>query len=138
MAEKPKRGRRKLTEEEKAANRIKRTSAKRKERQEARKKEKELKKKLQQELQIIKREPVRAIVLQKKRLYLEEFFNTINVGNDPLLQIKKNIIQLLAGPLLYFVLKEDWIVMTQITYFVTPKTLVKITTKAGEFLPIKL
>ena len=96
MAEKPKRGRRKLTEEEKAANRIKRTSAKRKERQEARKKEKELKKKLQQELQIIKREPVRAIVLQKKRLYLEEFFNTINVRNDPLNQIKKNIIQLLS------------------------------------------
>lgn len=26
--------------------------------------------------------------------------------------------------------------MTQIVYFVTPKTLVKITTKAGEFLPM--
>jgi hypothetical protein len=32
----------------------------------------------------------------KKRLDLEEFFNTINVGNDPLIQIKKNIIQLLS------------------------------------------
>ena len=33
---------------------------------------------------------------QKKRLDLEEFFNTINVRNDPLNQIKKNIIQLLS------------------------------------------
>ena len=33
---------------------------------------------------------------QKKRLYLEEFFNTINVRNDPLIQIKKNLIQLLS------------------------------------------
>ena len=33
---------------------------------------------------------------QKKRLDLEEFFNTINVRNDPLIQIKKNIIQLLS------------------------------------------
>jgi len=33
---------------------------------------------------------------QKKRLYLEEFFNTINVRNDPLIRIKKNLIQLLS------------------------------------------
>lgn len=33
---------------------------------------------------------------QEKRLYLEEFFNTINVRNDLLNQIKKNIIQLLS------------------------------------------
>jgi hypothetical protein len=37
-----------------------------------------------------------AVSDQKKRLYLEEFFNTINVRNDPLNQIKKNIIQLLS------------------------------------------
>lgn len=37
-----------------------------------------------------------AVSDQKKRLDLEEFFNTINVGNDPLIQIKKNIIQLLS------------------------------------------
>ena len=30
-----------------------------------------------------------------KRLDLEEFFNTINVRNDTLIQIKKNLIQLL-------------------------------------------
>ena len=33
---------------------------------------------------------------QKKRLDLEEFFNTINVRNDRLIQIKKTIIQLLS------------------------------------------
>ena len=37
-----------------------------------------------------------AVSDQKKRLDLEEFFNTINVGNNPLIQIKKNIIQLLS------------------------------------------
>jgi len=37
-----------------------------------------------------------AVSDQKKRLYLEEFFNTINVRNDPLIQIKKNLIQLLS------------------------------------------
>lgn len=37
-----------------------------------------------------------AVSEQKKRLDLEEFFNTINVRNDPLNQIKKNIIQLLS------------------------------------------
>ena len=37
-----------------------------------------------------------AVSDQKKRLDLEEFFNTINVRNDPLIQIKKNIIQLLS------------------------------------------
>ena len=37
-----------------------------------------------------------AVSDQKKRLDLEEFFNTINVGNDRLIQIKKNIIQLLS------------------------------------------
>ena len=37
-----------------------------------------------------------AVSDQKKRLGLEEFFNTINVRNDPLIQIKKNIIQLLS------------------------------------------
>lgn len=31
----------------------------------------------------------------KKRLYLEDFFNTISVRNDPLIKIKKNLIQLL-------------------------------------------
>lgn len=36
-----------------------------------------------------------AVSDQKKRLSLEEFFNTINVRNDSLNQIKKNIIQLL-------------------------------------------
>lgn len=36
-----------------------------------------------------------AVSDQKKRFYLEEFFNTINVRNDPLIQIKKNLIQLL-------------------------------------------
>ena len=33
---------------------------------------------------------------QEKRLDFQEFFNTINVRNDPLIQIKKNIIQLLS------------------------------------------
>ena len=37
-----------------------------------------------------------AVSDQKKRLYLEEFFNRINVRNDPLNQIKKNLIQLLS------------------------------------------
>jgi len=37
-----------------------------------------------------------AVSDQKKILYLEEFFNTINVRNDPLIQIKKNLIQLLS------------------------------------------
>ncbi len=37
-----------------------------------------------------------AVSDQKKRLYLEEFFNTINVRNDPLVRIKKNLIQLLS------------------------------------------
>lgn len=37
-----------------------------------------------------------AVSGRKKRLYLEKFFNTINVRNDPLIQIKKNIIQLLS------------------------------------------
>jgi hypothetical protein len=37
-----------------------------------------------------------AVSDQKKRLDLEEFFNTINVRNDPLIQIKKNLIQLLS------------------------------------------
>jgi hypothetical protein len=32
-----------------------------------------------------------------KRLDLEEFFNTINVRNAGLIQIKKNLIQLLSG-----------------------------------------
>ena len=36
-----------------------------------------------------------AVSDQKKRLDLEEFFNTINVRNDPLVKIKKNLIQLL-------------------------------------------
>ena len=36
-----------------------------------------------------------AVSDQTKRLDLEEFFNTINVRNNPLIQIKKNIIQLL-------------------------------------------
>ena len=33
---------------------------------------------------------------QKKRLDIEEFFNTINVVNDPLIQIKKNLVRLLS------------------------------------------
>jgi hypothetical protein len=37
-----------------------------------------------------------AVSGQKKRLYLEEFFNSINVRNNPLIKIKKNIIQLLS------------------------------------------
>jgi hypothetical protein len=37
-----------------------------------------------------------AVSAQKKRLYLEEFFNTINVRNAALIQIKKNLIQLLS------------------------------------------
>ena len=37
-----------------------------------------------------------AVSNQKKRLYLEGFFNTINVRNDPLVKIKKNLIQLLS------------------------------------------
>jgi hypothetical protein len=37
-----------------------------------------------------------AVSDQKKRLNLEEFFNAINVRNDPLIQIKKNLIQLLS------------------------------------------
>lgn len=36
-----------------------------------------------------------AVSDQKKRLNIEEFFNTINVRNDPLIQIKKNLIRLL-------------------------------------------
>ena len=36
-----------------------------------------------------------AVSYQKKRLYLEEFFNTINVRNDPRIKIKKNLIQLI-------------------------------------------
>jgi hypothetical protein len=36
-----------------------------------------------------------AVSNQKKILDLEEFFNTINVRNDPLIQIKKNLIRLL-------------------------------------------
>ena len=37
-----------------------------------------------------------AVSEQKKILHLEEFFNTINVGNNPLIQIKKNLIELLS------------------------------------------
>ena len=37
-----------------------------------------------------------AVSDQKKKLSLEEFFNTVNVRNDPLIQIKKNLIQLLS------------------------------------------
>jgi hypothetical protein len=37
-----------------------------------------------------------AVSDQKKRVDLEEFFNTINVRNDPLIQIKKNLIRLLS------------------------------------------
>ena len=37
-----------------------------------------------------------AVSNQTKRLDLEEFFNTINVRNDPLIQIKKNLIRLLS------------------------------------------
>jgi len=36
-----------------------------------------------------------AVRNQKKISDLEEFFNTINVRNDPLIKIKKNLIQLL-------------------------------------------
>ena len=36
-----------------------------------------------------------AVRNQKKTLDLEEFFNTINVRNDPLIIIKKNLIRLL-------------------------------------------
>ena len=36
-----------------------------------------------------------AVRNQKKTLDLEEFFNTINVRNDPLIKIKKNLIRLL-------------------------------------------
>ena len=36
-----------------------------------------------------------AVSDQKKRLDLEEFFNPINVRNTDLVQIKKNLIQLL-------------------------------------------
>ena len=37
-----------------------------------------------------------AVSDQKKRLDIEESFNTINVRNDPLLQINKNLIWLLS------------------------------------------
>lgn len=37
-----------------------------------------------------------AISDQKKRLNLKKFFNKINVRNDPLIKIKKNIIRLLS------------------------------------------
>lgn len=37
-----------------------------------------------------------AVSDRKKRLYLEKFFNTINVRNDALIQIKKNITELLS------------------------------------------
>ena len=37
-----------------------------------------------------------AVSSKNKRIDLEEFFNTINVRNDPLIQIKKNLIQLLS------------------------------------------
>lgn len=37
-----------------------------------------------------------AVSGEKKRINLEEFFNTINVRNDPLIQIKKNLIRLLS------------------------------------------
>ena len=37
-----------------------------------------------------------AVSDQKKKLSLEEFFNTVNVRNDPLIQIKKNLIKLLS------------------------------------------
>jgi len=36
-----------------------------------------------------------AVSDQKKRVGLEELFNTISVRNDPLIQIKKNLIRLL-------------------------------------------
>ena len=36
-----------------------------------------------------------AVCDQKKRLDLKGFFNRINVRNDPLIQIKKNLIRLL-------------------------------------------
>ena len=37
-----------------------------------------------------------AVSDRKKILYLEKFFNTINVRNDALIQIQKNITQLLS------------------------------------------
>ena len=37
-----------------------------------------------------------AVSDQKKTLDIEEFFTTINVRNDPLIQIKKNLIRLLS------------------------------------------
>jgi|TARA_B110000483_G_C17910257_1_gene432825 hypothetical protein len=37
-----------------------------------------------------------AVSDQKKTLDLEEFFNAINIRNDPLIQIKKNLIRLLS------------------------------------------
>ena len=37
-----------------------------------------------------------AVSDKNKRIDLEEFFNTINVRNDPLIQIKKNLIRLLS------------------------------------------
>lgn len=37
-----------------------------------------------------------AISDQKKRLNLKKFFNKLNVRNDPLIKIKKNIIRLLS------------------------------------------
>lgn len=37
-----------------------------------------------------------AVSDQKKKLSLEEFFNTVNVRTNPLIQIKKNRIKLLS------------------------------------------
>lgn len=37
-----------------------------------------------------------AVSDENKRIDLEEFFDTINVRNDPLIQIKKNLIRLLS------------------------------------------
>lgn len=37
-----------------------------------------------------------AVSSKNKRIDLEEFFNTINVRNDPLIRIKKNLIRLLS------------------------------------------
>jgi hypothetical protein len=37
-----------------------------------------------------------AVSDQKKRVNIEEFFSKINVRNDPLIQIKKNLIRLLS------------------------------------------
>ena len=37
-----------------------------------------------------------AVSDQNKRVGLEELFNTISVRNDPLIQIKKNLIRLLV------------------------------------------